>query len=241
MTPYPPTGPAASASVTGRLSSYRKAAVVVLCATLLGAVWLFDGPDPEAVLGSVHETLGEWTYMVLAALVFLETAAFVGLAAPGEVALLIGGALAAQGSIDLAVAIPLAWVSAATGDLVGFELGRRLGRGFLARRGPRIGVSPARRDRVDAFLVRHGTSAIFIGRLVGFVRSVMPFLAGASEMKRRTFILASLTSAGAWAATLILLGFAFHRSFGAIAEIAPYLAFACAALLIGVFAWRRTR
>jgi membrane protein DedA with SNARE-associated domain len=55
-------------------------------------------PDLEAAHTNLADTLGPWTYALVAGLAFLETGAFVGLIAPGETAIVLGGVIAAQGA-----------------------------------------------------------------------------------------------------------------------------------------------
>ena len=50
--------------------------------------------------------------------------------APGETAIALGGVVAAEGVVELALMLPIAWVAAALGDLASFWLGTRLGRRF---------------------------------------------------------------------------------------------------------------
>ena len=98
-------------------------------------------PDVEGFLTDLSDTLGPWTYALVAALAFLETGAFVGLVAPGETAIVLGGVVAAEGGVDLGPIILVAWLAAALGDLASFALGQRLGRRFLVTRGPRFGIT----------------------------------------------------------------------------------------------------
>ena len=120
---------------------------------------------------------------------------------------MLGGVVAAQGEVNLAAMLLLVWLAAAAGDLASFVLGRRLGRRFLVARGPRFGVTPPRLARVEDFFDRHGPKAILVGRFVGIVRAVAPFLAGSSGMRLRAFLPWSLlgTAAGRrrsrWSAT----------------------------------------
>ena len=68
--------------------------------TALGVVQL---PEPRAAARSTSASgSANWTYLLVGALAFLETGAFVGLIAPGETALLLGGLVAGQGEIDVA-------------------------------------------------------------------------------------------------------------------------------------------
>jgi membrane protein DedA with SNARE-associated domain len=201
-------------------------------------------PDFPKLLQDLADTLGTWTYALVGALAFLETGAFVGLIAPGETALALGGVVAAAGEVELWVMIPIAWVCAAGGDLTSFLLGRRLGTVWLDKHGGRFGISVARRMQVERFLDRHGPRAILIGRFVGIVRAVAPFLFGSSGMKLRAFLPWSIFGTGVWATAFTLVGYIFHESFEKAADTLAHGALALAsvatvALLTRAFVLRR--
>jgi membrane-associated protein len=216
-------------------------ALVAAAGFVLTTVGVIALPDWEEILTDVSETLGAWTYALVGTLAFLETGAFVGLLAPGETAVALGGVVAAQGEVNLIAMLLLVWLAAALGDLVSYLLGRRLGRPFLIARGPRLGVTEERLHRVEGFFDRHGPKAILIGRFVGIVRAVAPFLAGASGLRLRTFLPWSILGTAAWAATFTLIGYAFHRSFSAAAELVTRGALALAVVAALVLAWRAHR
>jgi membrane-associated protein len=217
------------------------AGVIAAAAFAVVVGGLVQPPDLEALLADVAETLGSWTYALVAGLAFLETGAFVGLVAPGETAIALGGVVAAQGEISLSLILPLAWLAAALGDLASFGLGRRLGRRFLLARGPRLGVTPGRLERVEDFFENHGPKAILLGRFIGIVRAVAPFLAGASGMRLRAFLPWSLLGTGVWATTFTLIGYAFHESFASATKGLTYGALGVALLAAGAIAWRHRR
>jgi membrane protein DedA with SNARE-associated domain len=202
-------------------------AAAALAAFAAGVVRM---PDLEGLLSDLSDTLGPWTYALVAALAFLETGAFVGLIAPGETAIVLGGVVAAQGDVSLPAMILVAWTAAALGDLASLALGRRLGRRFLLTRGPRLGVTRARLERVEAFFDRHGAKAILVGRFIGIVRAVAPFLAGASGMRVRAFLPWSLLGTLVWTSAFTLVGYAFHRSFASAAGALTHGALAVAVL-----------
>ena len=101
-----------------------------------------QAPDLEGALTDLSDTLGAWTYALVGGLAFLETGAFVGLVAPGETAVVLGGVVAAEGGVDLPLMLLITWIAAALGDLASFWLGRRLGRAL-----PRRARPAARRHR----------------------------------------------------------------------------------------------
>ena len=227
--------PATVPSTTIASGLPRRARLVLLAGGLLAAATLaavVSGvvrlPDIEGALTDLSDTLGPWTYALVAALAFAETGAFIGLLAPGETAIVLGGVVAAHGDISLPAMIAIAWVAAATGDLASFTLGKRLGRRFVITRGPRFGVTAPRLERVEAFFDHHGPKAILVGRFIGLVRAVAPFLAGASGMRLRAFLPWSLLGTLVWTSAFTLVGYAFSNSFSAAAGVLTHGALAVA-------------
>jgi membrane-associated protein len=223
----PATGVAPGLSRRARLALLGGGllAAAVLAAVVSGTVRL---PDLEGALTDLSETLGPWTYALVAALAFAETGAFIGLLAPGETAIVLGGVVAAHGDVSLPAMIVVAWAAAAGGDLASFTLGKRLGRRFVIARGPRFGVTAPRLERVEAFFDEHGPKAILVGRFIGLVRAVAPFLAGASGMRLRAFLPWSLLGTLVWTSAFTLVGYAFSNSFSAAAGALTHGAFGLA-------------
>jgi undecaprenyl-diphosphatase len=162
--------------------------------------------DLERLLEDVANALGAWTYLLVGAFAFVETGAFVGLLVPGETVMLLGGAVAGQGAANLYLMMAFA------GDSTSFFVGRRLGRGFLVRHGPRFGLGADRIERIDDYFSRHGGKTIFLGRFVGFVRAFAPFIAGSSGMRYRAFVPYSILGTGLWVGSAIAIGYLFSRS-----------------------------
>lgn len=194
-------------------------------------------PDLDQVLTDVGGALGQWTYVLVGALAFLETGAFIGLVAPGETAIIVGGVVAGQGEIDLIALIAVVWACAVAGDVTSFFLGRRLGRAFLVTHGAKVKITPERLETVEDFFAKHGGKAILIGRFVGLVRAIAPFLAGSSGMAMRRFLPYDVLGAGLWATTFCLLGYVFWRSLDQVLAIAKQGALALGtviAVVVGI-------
>jgi undecaprenyl-diphosphatase len=189
--------------------------IAVAAAVAIGA-GLIHLPSLDRVIESAGQRLGKWTYLLVGALAYLETGAFVGLVAPGETAVLVGGLVAGQGRISLVLLIALVWACAVGGDCTSFALGRRLGREWLLRHGRRVKITEERLATVEGFFERHGGPTILIGRFIGFVRPLAPFVAGASGMPLRRFLPYDVLGAGAWSATFCVLGYVFWRSFNTL-------------------------
>jgi membrane protein DedA with SNARE-associated domain/membrane-associated phospholipid phosphatase len=203
----------------------RKWALRILVAAAVIAGYYFvtrtlGHQDLHKLLEDVSNTLGAWTYLLVGVFAFAETGAFVGLVVPGETVMLLGGAVAGQGAIDIYLLIAIAWFAAWAGDTTSFYIGRRLGRGFILRHGPRFGIGHERFEQVEDYFSRHGGKTIFIGRFVSLVRAFAPFIAGSSGMRYRDFVPYSILGCGLWASAHILIGYFFSRSIDTAAKYA---------------------
>ncbi len=208
-----------------------------IVATIAAAVYstgLVHLPNVEHFIEDLGQALGPWTYALVAVMAFLETGAFVGLVAPGETTILVGGVVAGQGEINLFALIAIVWFCAVAGDVTSFLLGRKLGRGFLEQHGSRVKITPERLVQVESFFDRHGGKAILIGRFVGLVRAVAPFIAGSSGMSLRRFLPYDIIGAGLWGTTFCVLGYVFWQSFGTVASYAGRGAFALGTVIVVV-------
>jgi membrane protein DedA with SNARE-associated domain len=126
-------------------------------------------------------------------LVVGEAIVGLGFVIPGEAALLIASATV-ESARDFLTLWTVATVCAVVGNVIGFELGRRSGPPLRdTRLIKRHGAE--RWDRATSMLRERGTWAVFVGRLIPFVRSFVPAVAGAAGMSYRMFLPA--ISAGA--------------------------------------------
>ena len=180
---------------------------------------------------------------LIAALVFGETAIFLGFVLPGEAAVVLGGVLASRGHLSLPVLIAVVVVTAVTGPLVGYEIGKRLGtRLFSARALARM---PGAVDRARTALRDRGGAAVFGGRFVAVLRALMPAAAGAASMRYRVFFVSNLVSGIAWGVGYCLLGYLAGSAYAAVERtVGVGLAVAAVVVVLGLvaaFAWRRHR
>lgn len=209
--------------------------LVAIAMAVYGA-GLVELPDLDELLQEIGRALGSWTYLLVGVLCFLESGAFVGLLVPGETAIVVGGFVAGQGEIDIIVLIALVWATAVAGDLFSFMLGRRLGRDFLVKHGPRVQITAERLEQVERFYARHGGKAVFLGRWVGLVRAVSPFVAASSGMPLRRFLPYDILAAGAMGTAFCLLGYVFWHSLDQVIGIARRGLFALGTAIVVVVA-----
>jgi membrane protein DedA with SNARE-associated domain len=155
--------------------------------------------------------LGGWeAYALVGALCFGEAALFVGFVLPGETAVVFGGVLASEHHVSLWWICALVVLCAIVGDSVGYEVGRRFGPVLLSHR-PLKGHPGVERTR--DFLQRRGAYAVFIGRFAAVFRALVPGVAGASEVRYRTFLAANAAGGLIWGVAYTLAGYAVGKSY----------------------------
>ncbi len=195
-------------------------------------------------LSAVLDHLNGWVAIgLIAALVFGETAIFLGFVLPGEAAVVVGGLLASRGHLSIIALIGVVVVSAVTGPLVGYEIGKRMGdRLFASRVLSRVpgGVEKARTALRDK-----GGMAVLGGRFVAIVRALMPAASGAVQMPYRTFMIHNLIGGVIWGVGYSLLGYLAGSAYAVVErKIGAGLAITIAAVivaLVALWAWRRHR
>lgn len=181
------------------------------------------------------QSLGLWTYWILALFAMLEAIVFTGLLVPGALAVIAGGMLAQRGVIGF---FDLAWFIAA-GTILGGEVSFRLGR--LAAQGlnGRRSFSTSRHAvHAKDLLQRYRGFAMVVGRFFGPLAAFVPFSAALTGMSRRRFTNWNLVSALPYALILPAIGYFFGSAVGTMGAAAPrILAFAAAMLVVLGVIW----
>ncbi len=192
-------------------------------------------------------SLPAWLALLLVfALPALEASAFVGFVFPGELAVILGGAAASRGTVQL-WAVAMAAVSGAIiGDSLGYLVGRRWGSQLL--RGT-VGRLPLVRPHLDrhllaaqAYVRRRKGAAVFFGRFTTALRVLVPGLAGMSDVHYPTFLAYNVAGGVLWGAGFAVLGFAAGRSYHHVEHLAGRIGVLLLALIVlGLAVARVTR
>jgi undecaprenyl-diphosphatase len=92
---------------------------------------------------------------------------------------------------------------------------------------------------VEDYFSRHGGKTILVGRFIGLVRALAPFVAGSSGMRYMGFLPYSVLGTGLWSAGYVLLGYFASRSLDAAAHAAGQgtLFFGIAVVAIVAIVW----
>jgi membrane-associated protein len=126
---------------------------------------------------------------------------------PGDSLLFTAGLFAATDKYDLNIVAVVggSFLAAVLGAQIGYEIGERYGT-KLFKPGARF-FKPEYEERSHEFFERQGPKAVILARFIPFVRTVVPVMAGVSEMNRRTFFVFNVVGAVIWAVGLSVAGF----------------------------------
>lgn len=191
-------------------------------------------------LGELLAAHPEQAGLIVGALVFAESLAFIGFFVPSTALLLAIGALVGAGVIAPGPLLVFAIVGAVLGDAISYELGRWMGPSALRHRA----LSRRRRAvaRARLFIRRAGMAAMILGRFTGPVRSFVPLVGGMLKMNRAKFQVANLIGAVLWIPVMLAPGYLAARGMAALP--AGWLEPLMIAVAVGVLAfmiWRRGR
>lgn len=188
-------------------------------------------------LKQLGEHVGIWLYVIAGGLAFGEAAILIGLVLPGETALLVAGYFCHEGVLNLPTMIAVAVICAIAGDSVGYEFGRWFGPKLKETRLGRF-VGPARWEKAEAFLRKHGGKSVLLGRSVAVLRALVPSMAGMAKMPYRTFLPWNATGGILWGSACVLLGYAFANALGAVERYMTWAPIIVVGLLLAFLIWR---
>lgn len=161
-------------------------------------------------LEEIIHKFGNLSYFVLFAIVFVETGVVIFPFLPGDSLLFASGTLAAaMGAFNMWILIPVFLAAAILGDTMNYHIGHKVGtsippKSFLGRV-----VKKERMEAAEKFFNKHGGKTIVIARFMPFIRTFIPFVAGASKMKYGYFIMYNILGAVLWVFSCTLLGYFF--------------------------------
>jgi membrane protein DedA with SNARE-associated domain len=187
----------------------------------------------------IIEFIEQYGYLAVAALMLLEN---VFPPIPSELIMPFAGYAAARGELSL-VGVMVAGVA---GSLLGavpwYLAGRLLGtarlKRFAERHGRWLTLSPEDIDRAQKWFDRHGQAAVFFGRLLPAVRTLMSVPAGVAAMPWPRFLLWSGLGISLWTSALAGLGFALQDQHERIAAWLNPVSTAVMAACLLTYLWR---
>jgi membrane-associated protein len=145
-------------------------------------------------------------YLIIGAIVFVETGLLFGFFLPGDSILFSAGLVAAShGNVNILILVSVIFLTAFFGDQVGFVIGRVVGRPYLDKReSARI---KAMIKNAERFYEHTGWWAVVAARFFPWIRTFVPPIAGAAKMNYYKFLSANALGALLWGVGITLAGF----------------------------------
>jgi membrane-associated protein len=151
---------------------------------------------------------GTWVYVLLFAIIFVETGLVVMPFLPGDSLLFVVGAMCGIGLMDLPLSIGLLWLAAVLGNQTNYTIGAYFGPKVFKWEDSKFFNKKAFNQAHD-FYEKYGGITIVAARFMPFVRTFAPFVAGVAQMTRTKFTFYDVTGGLLWVASLTILGYFF--------------------------------
>jgi membrane-associated protein len=164
-----------------------------------------------AAIVNVSHLVETFGYPLLFLAVMAESS---GVPIPGETALITAAVLASQGKLQIELVIPIAATAAIVGDNIGYVIGRKGGRWLLERPGRFHRQRAQVLELGEPFFEKHGPKAVFFGRFLLGLRVWASWLAGATRMNWRSFVLWNALGGICWATGIGLLAYFLGNAAG---------------------------
>lgn len=140
---------------------------------------------------------------------------------PSEIILPLAGFTASRGTFSLVEVQLWTTLGSVVGAMALYGLGALLGRDRLIRivdRLPLVKLSDV--ERAEAWFDRHGSKAVFFGRMIPIFRSLISIPAGIERMPRLRFGLLTAAGSGIWNTLFVGAGYLLGENWGVVERYA---------------------
>jgi len=164
---------------------------------------------------SYLENLGFAGYFFIFLISLIESLAFVGLLIPGTTLMIALGFLLSNGFFEWPTLALSAVLGAIVGDGISFYLGKN-NAGFFQKHSSVFKEKYLAKS--EKFLDKHGNKSVFLGRFIGPLRPIIPFVAGLSRLNPKRFFFWNILSAFGWAGLYLSVGYFFGESWKVVSH-----------------------
>lgn len=161
---------------------------------------------------------------------------------PSEVIMPLAGFLAARGDLN-AIGVVIAgtfgsFIGALPWYYAGALLGEQRMRWLAERYGRWMTMSGDDVTEASLWFRAHGVKAVFFGRLVPAIRTLISVPAGIARMPFRSFALYSLAGSMIWTAVLTLAGYFLHAEYERVADYVDPASKVVVLTVVGIYLYR---
>ena len=178
----------------------------------------------DKAIGDFIILYGNWIYLILFAVIFIETGVVFFPFLPGDSLIFVTGVFAASNLIDVFLLFIVLTGAAILGDTLNYWIGKYFGR-EVARRG---WISWEKIEKTEQFYEKHGGKTIILARFIPIVRTIAPFIAGIGRMEYYKFLFYNVIGAISWVVIFLTAGYYF----GTIDFVQQNLTFATLIVII---------
>ena len=141
---------------------------------------------------------------------------------PSELIMPLAGFSAAQGTLSFAGVVVSGTIGSLAGAYFWFLIGRWIGpdriKRFAARHGRWLTLHPDEVDQARDFFTRHQGMALFIGRLIPAIRSIISIPAGVNGVPITVFMMCSSLGTALWTFLLAGAGYVLQSQYERVSE-----------------------
>lgn len=161
---------------------------------------------------------------------------------PSELVMPLAGFNAAQGEMSLVMVIVAGSIGSLAGAYLWYWIGQRIGRdrllGFAERHGRWTAITPDDIEKAQGWFDRRGGAAVFLGRLIPTVRTLISVPAGIAGMPLPRFLAYSAVGTALWTTLLTLLGYWLESGYEAVSTWLDPISWAVLIAIVGFYLWR---
>jgi len=191
----------------------------------------------DEYLISLVQVYGYYVYLILFAIIFLETGFVITPFLPGDSMIFVAGTLSAQGVLNPYMLFIIISLAAILGDTLNYWIGKYIGERVFHKY-----INEKYLDKTKEFYEKHGAKTIVIARYIPIVRTFAPFVAGVGKMNYLKFLIYNVVGGITWVAIFVFGGYFF----GNIPFVRENLTFVVLAIILTSFippviGWLRQR
>ena len=158
----------------------------------------------DLYLTALIQSYGDFVYILLFLIIFMETGFVLTPFLPGDSLLFITGTFAAAGALDIYLLFLLLSIAAILGDTINYWIGYHFGEKLFSRF-----IKKEHIERTKLFFHNHGKKTIVLARFIPIIRTFAPFVAGIGKMNYFTFLIYNVVGGISWVAIFVFSGFYF--------------------------------
>lgn len=164
---------------------------------------------------------------------------------PSELIMPLAGFVSARGDLNLVLVILAGTAGSVVGALPWYYAGAFFGKDRLKRIASKHGrwltLSPHDIDVASDWFGRHGAAAVFFGRLIPAIRTLISVPAGIARMPMLPFLAYSTIGSLIWTALLAVTGYVLQSQYDQVEQYIDPVSKAVVFLAIAIYVYRFIR